>query len=137
MISDQAILNHIERQPHRSAGYKQLVREMSLRGSERRELEERLRSLVERGRLIETSRDRYTLAQHATAHLNLIAGRLNMHRDGYGFVIPNAGPAQRRSRAISISVRRRLVRPCMATRCWWNSAAAKTMGGRKEKSCGF
>src|SRR5271165_2301511 len=91
MISDQAILSHIERQPHRSAGFKQLIREMSLRGSERRELEERLRALVERGRLIETSRDRYTLADHATAHQNLIAGRLNMHRDGYGFVIPNAG----------------------------------------------
>ncbi len=91
MISDQAILDHIARQSHRSAGYKQLVREMSLRGSERLQLEERLRTLVERGRLIETSRDRYTLAEHATAHQNLIAGRLNMHRDGYGFVIPNAG----------------------------------------------
>ena len=91
MISDQAILSHIERQPHRSAGYKQLIREMSIRGSERRQLEERLRALVDSGRLIETSRDRYTLAEHATAHQNLIAGRLSMHRDGYGFVIPNAG----------------------------------------------
>ncbi len=36
MITDQAILRHIERQPHRSAGYKQLVREMSVRGDERR-----------------------------------------------------------------------------------------------------
>ena len=42
-------------------------------------------------RLIETGRDRYTLAEHAAAHQNLIAGRLTMHRDGYGFVIPNAG----------------------------------------------
>jgi len=91
MITDQAILNHIERQPHRSAGYKQLIREMSLRGSERQHLAERLKALVNGGRLVETGRDRYTLAQHATAHLNLIAGRLNMHRDGYGFVIPNAG----------------------------------------------
>ncbi|HEY4901601.1 MAG TPA: RNB domain-containing ribonuclease [Terriglobales bacterium] len=91
MITDQAILSHIERQPHRSAGYKQLVREMSLRGAERQQLAERLQALVDSGRLVETGRDRYTLAQHATAHLNLIAGRLNMHRDGYGFVIPNAG----------------------------------------------
>src|SRR5271165_5376269 len=91
MISDQAILSHIERQPHRSAGYKQLIREMSLRGGERQQLAERLQALVDSGRLVETGRDRYTLAQHATAHLNLIAGRLNMHRDGYGFVIPNAG----------------------------------------------
>jgi ribonuclease R len=91
MITDQAILSHIERQPHRSAGYKQLIREMSLRGGERQQLAERLQALVDSGRLVETGRDRYTLAEHASAHLNLIAGRLNMHRDGYGFVIPNAG----------------------------------------------
>ena len=91
MINDQTILRHIERQPHQSAGYKQLVREMSIRGEERRQLAERLQSLVKSGRLVETGRDRFTLAQHAATHQNLIAGRLTMHRDGYGFVIPNAG----------------------------------------------
>src|SRR3974390_2952536 len=91
MITDQNILRHIERQPHRSAGYKQRVREMSARGSDRRVLTERLEALGKSGRLVETGRDRYTLAEHAAAHQNLIAGRLNMHRDGYGFVIPNAG----------------------------------------------
>ena len=54
-----------------------------------------LQALVKSGRLIETGRDRYTLAEHAAAHQNLIAGRLTMHRDGYGFVIPN--PDQRSS----------------------------------------
>ncbi|MGA3316031.1 MAG: RNB domain-containing ribonuclease [Candidatus Korobacteraceae bacterium] len=91
MLTDQAILSHIERQPHRSAGFKQLVREMGLRGDERRQLAERLQALVRSARLIETGRDRYTLAEHAATHQNLIAGRLTMHRDGYGFVIPNAG----------------------------------------------
>jgi ribonuclease R len=91
MLTDQAILSHIERQPHRSAGFKQLVREMRLRGGERQQLGERLQALVKSARLIETGRDRYTLAEHAAAHQNLIAGRLTMHRDGYGFVIPNAG----------------------------------------------
>ncbi len=103
MISDQAILSHIERQPHRSAGYKQLIREMSLQGSERQQLAARLKGLVDGGRLVETGRDRYTLAEHATAHLNLIAGRLNMHRDGYGFVIPNAGQRSSFSGDIYIS----------------------------------
>src|SRR5437868_15350076 len=93
MLTDQTVLRQIERQPHRSAGFKQLVREMSLRGDERRQLAQRLEALVRSGRLIETSRDRYTLADHAAAHANLIAGRLTMHRDGYGFVIPN--PEQR------------------------------------------
>ncbi|HUI83541.1 MAG TPA: RNB domain-containing ribonuclease [Candidatus Binatia bacterium] len=117
MITDQAILRHIERQPHHSAGYKQLVREMSLRGAERQQLAERLQALVRSARLVETGRDRYTLAEHAARQSqqtqsrrlsgapvispqpqnkrsgapNLIAGRLSMHRDGYGFVIPNPG----------------------------------------------
>jgi len=91
MLSDQAILRHIERQPHQAAGYKQLVREMGLKGAERQQLAERLQALVKSGRLIEEGRDRFTLAEHAAARQNLIAGRLTMHRDGYGFVIPNPG----------------------------------------------
>jgi ribonuclease R len=91
VITDQAIIRQIERQPHRSAGYKQLIRELSVRGNDRRLLADHLASLVKSGRLLETGRDRYTLAEHAATHQNLIAGRLNMHRDGYGFVIPNAG----------------------------------------------
>jgi ribonuclease R len=91
VITDQAILRQIERQLHRSAGYKQLIREMSVRGNDRRVLADRLKAMVDSGRLIETGRDRYMLAAHAAAQQNLIAGRLNMHRDGYGFVIPNTG----------------------------------------------
>ena len=64
---------------------------MALRGDERQQLAERLRALVKSAQLIETARDRYTWPQHAAARQNLIAGRLTMHRDGYGFVIPNAG----------------------------------------------
>ena len=30
MLTDQAILQHIERQPHHSAGFKQLVRELGI-----------------------------------------------------------------------------------------------------------
>jgi ribonuclease R len=91
MLTDKTILQHIERQPHHSAGYKQLVREMGLRGQERQQLAERLLALVKSARLIETGRERYTLAEYAAARQNLVAGRLTMHRDGYGFVVPNAG----------------------------------------------
>lgn len=91
MLTDRAILRHIERQPHGSAGYKQLIREMGLRGIERQQLSDHLQALVDSGRLIETGRDRYTLTQRAAVHTNLMAGRLTMHRDGYGFVIPNPG----------------------------------------------
>ena len=43
MISDAAILKKIERQPKRTAGFKQLVREMGIHGDARRELSERLK----------------------------------------------------------------------------------------------
>ena len=39
MLSDSTILKHIARQPKRAAGFKQLVRELGLRGDERRELD--------------------------------------------------------------------------------------------------
>jgi ribonuclease R len=89
MVSDSIILKHIERQPKRAAGFKQLVRELGVRGEERRELDEQLRKLVARGALVQGDSDRYTLPQ-AAADKNLVAGRLSMHRDGFGFVIPDA-----------------------------------------------
>jgi len=88
--TDKEILNRIERQPGRTAGYKQLVKELGLRGGhERRDLDERLKRLVDRGELIEVNRDRYALPS-AAASRNMIAGHLSMHRDGYGFVTPES-----------------------------------------------
>jgi ribonuclease R len=88
MVSDSAILAHIARQSKRQAGYKQLVRELGLHGEERRELNDHLQKLVKTGQLIPIDSDRYQLPQ-AAADKNLIAGRLSMHRDGFGFVIPD------------------------------------------------
>jgi ribonuclease R len=89
MLSDTTILSHLARQPKRQAGYKQLVRELGLHGEERRKLNEHLHKLVKSGALIPIDSDRYALPQ-AAADKNLIAGRLSMHRDGFGFVIPDA-----------------------------------------------
>ena len=89
MLSDSAILKHIARQSKRQAGYKQLVRELGLHGEERRDLNDHLQKLVKSGALIPIDSDRYALPQ-AAADKNLIAGRLTMHRDGFGFVIPDA-----------------------------------------------
>ncbi len=88
MLSDTVILTHIARQPKRQAGYKQLIRELGLHGEERRNLNDHLQKLVKRGALIPLDSDRYQLPQ-AAADKNLIAGRLSMHRDGFGFVIPD------------------------------------------------
>ncbi|HEX4786151.1 MAG TPA: VacB/RNase II family 3'-5' exoribonuclease [Candidatus Sulfotelmatobacter sp.] len=89
MVSDSIILKHIARQAKHAAGFKQLVRELGLRGEERRELDEQLRKLVARGALVQDGSDRYALPQ-AAGDKNLVAGRLTMHRDGFGFVIPDA-----------------------------------------------
>ena len=88
MLSDTNILKHIARQPRRTAGFKQLVRELGLHGEERRQLDEHLRKLILAGTLIKVDSDRYALP--STADKNLVAGRLTMHRDGFGFVIPDA-----------------------------------------------
>src|SRR5580658_149685 len=89
MLSDSSILKHIARQPKRSAGFKQLVRELGLHGEDRRELDDRLQKLVASGGLIAIDSERYALPQ-AETNKNLVVGRLTMHRDGFGFVIPDA-----------------------------------------------
>ena len=89
MLSDSTILKHIARQPKRAAGFKQLVREFGLQGEERTDLNHRLQNLAKHGQLIQADSDRYVLPQ-AAADNNLVAGRLSMHRDGFGFVIPDA-----------------------------------------------
>src|ERR1700730_12683661 len=95
MISDSAILKHMARQPKRSAGFKQLIRELGLHGDARDELENRLEKLVAAKELIHLNSDRYALPHPAAGQRdkrdkNLVAGRLTMHRDGFGFVIPDA-----------------------------------------------
>ncbi len=87
MISESDLLQHIDDQPQHAAGYKQLIRELSLRGRERQELESLLADLVVRGKLVLVARDRYAIAS-AAVNRNLVVGTLTMHRDGFGFVRP-------------------------------------------------
>ncbi len=89
MLPESTILKHIARQPKRAAGFKQLVRELGLHGNERRELDSLLQKMVARGTLLSVDSDRYALPA-AAGDKNLVAGRLTMHRDGFGFVIPDA-----------------------------------------------
>jgi ribonuclease R len=99
MLSDAAILKHVARQTKRQAGFKQLVRELGLHGDERQELNERLQKLAAAGSLIPVDSDRYALPQ-AAADSNLVVGRLTMHRDGFGFVVPDAKALSGRFKAI-------------------------------------
>jgi ribonuclease R len=103
MLSDSTILKHIARQPKRSAGFKQLVRELGLHGEARGTLDSHLQKLVAAGQLVQLNSDRYAMPQPADKNdKNLVVGRLTMHRDGFGFVIPDAS-------SLSPSLKSRLV----------------------------
>ena len=95
MISDSDILRHINRQSRHTAGFKQLVRELGLHGEARRELQERLDKLAAGGQLVQVDSDRYAIPK-AAAGKNVVVGRLSMHRDGFGFVLPDASSLDER-----------------------------------------
>ncbi len=89
MLSDAAILRHIARQPKKMASHKQLLRELGVKASGRREFTDRLYALIANGELLQVEGDRYAIP-HTAKGRNLLVGRLTMHRDGFGFVIPEA-----------------------------------------------
>ena len=95
MLSDSAILKKIEQQSKRTAGFKQLARELGVHGDARRELFERLKNLVAGGQIQQVGPDRYAIPQ-AAAGRNMAVGRLSMHRDGFGFVVPEANSLDER-----------------------------------------
>jgi ribonuclease R len=85
-VTDSAILDHIARLPHARATFKQLVKELGSRGASRTELDAALDRLTEHGDLVEVKSGHFVLTRLSREY---VAGRLNMHRDGYGFVIPD------------------------------------------------
>ena len=138
MLSDSAILKKIEQQPKRTAGFKQMARELGVHGDARRELFERLKHLVASGQLQQVGPDRYAIPQ-AAAGKNMAVGRLSMHRDGFGFVIPEANSLDERLKArLAGTFSFRLPpwdRPCTAIACWSKSATFVLMAAPRAASC--
>ena len=120
--TDGELIRRIERSGGR-AGYKQLVRELGLGGGrERRLLLEQLARMTAGGALVKTEQEQWAIPSAApektlriaqspsirdrSAHEwgtrssaggtrdRLLAGRLDLHRDGYGFVRPNESTAR-------------------------------------------
>ena len=110
--TDRELIRRIERSAGRRAGYKQLVRELGLGGGrERRLLLEQLARMTARGELVKLDTEQWLLPsaapektarpardaeprEHRATRDRLVAGRLDLHRDGYGFVRPS-GSANR------------------------------------------
>jgi ribonuclease R len=99
-MTDRELVARIARSAGGKAGYKQLVRELGLGGGrERRLLLEQLARLTARGQLARIDREMWGIPKTPAAtgaasrdnlRDNLIGGRLDLHRDGFGFVRPNA-----------------------------------------------
>jgi ribonuclease R len=85
-VTDANLLEHIARLPHARATFKQLVRELGAKLASRNELESALDRLIERGQLIEVRSGHFVVTRLSREYA---VGRLNMHRDGYGFLIPD------------------------------------------------
>jgi ribonuclease R len=98
-MTDRDLVARIARSAGGKAGYKQLVRELGLGGGrERRLLLEQLARLTARGQLTKLDREvwgipRAVTGPGANTRDNLAAGRLDLHRDGFGFVRPNSRQA--------------------------------------------
>ncbi len=109
--SDRELMARVRRSANGRAGYKQLVRELGLGGGrERRLLVEQLTRMVARGDLVRldgeswavpeavrplkvaTAADKRTDAgEPRSGRERLVSGRLDLHRDGFGFVRPEQG----------------------------------------------
>lgn len=107
-MTDSDLISRIARSAGGKAGYKQLVRELGLGGGrERRLLLEQLARLTARGKLAKIDREIWGIPKapsgtSAGTRDNLMAGRLDLHRDGFGFVRPNARQASTRQTPIGI-----------------------------------
>ncbi|HEX4229751.1 MAG TPA: ribonuclease R [Bryobacteraceae bacterium] len=85
-FSDASLLDRIRQLPHGRTTYKQLVRELRLHGEDRGPLEQALDRLTEKGALVELRSGHYVAVGAGSEY---ISGRLSLHRDGYGFLVPD------------------------------------------------
>src|ERR1700744_5411367 len=93
-MTDRELVARIARSAGGKTRYKKLGRELGPGGGgERRLLLEHLARLTVRGQLTKIDGEHWAIPRAASGRDNLIAGRLDLHRDGYGFVRPNARQA--------------------------------------------
>ena len=89
-FTDASLLEHVRQLPHARASYKQLVRELRLQGENRDHLEEALDRLCDKGQLVELRSGHFIAVGDNPEYL---VGRLSIHRDGFGFLVPDQAVA--------------------------------------------
>ena len=83
-MADAAVLAYISKLPHARASLRQLVRELGSKGASRQQVEAALERLAACGEVIEFRSGNYVVASRTR---EFAAGRLSVHRDGYGFLL--------------------------------------------------
>ncbi len=81
---DRQVLEYVERLPHGRATWKQLLKELGAKGHSKEELERAVERLAGAGELVELRSGHFVSTRVSRQYST---GRLNMHRDGYGFLI--------------------------------------------------
>jgi ribonuclease R len=84
-MTDSELLAHIAKQPNGKTGLKHLFKELRIKSDGRQSLETALDRLTARGELVELSNRHYVATSRSREY---IPGRVSIHRDGYGFLIP-------------------------------------------------
>ena len=87
---EQTLMRLIEASPSRIGSFRQLSRQLDLGPDSRREVRAVLNGMVKAGVLLKLKGNRYTVPSRQS----LVTGRLSVHRDGYGFVIPDKRPTK-------------------------------------------
>jgi len=83
-VTRRALLEYVSGLPQARATFQQLARRFGARGQARLALQSSLEALVACGQLLELRPGHYTVTNRSR---QFRAGRLHMHRDGYGFLI--------------------------------------------------
>ena len=136
-MTDRELVARIARSAGQKAGYKQLVRELSLGGGrERRLLLEQLARLTARGALAKLDREHWSIPRP-------LGRDATISPPGGSICIATAtalcGPIARqatRGRKISSFLPTRSTAPCRATRCWWKWSRPRPMAAAWAALCG-
>jgi ribonuclease R len=85
-MKDSVLLDHITKQPHGKTSLKHLFRELRVKGDDRAGIEAAVDRLTARGDLVQLNGLNYVATSKSR---EFVAGRVSIHRDGYGFLIPD------------------------------------------------
>ncbi len=81
---EEDIIGLIKVAPAQIASFRQLISELGAEADQRHEIHQVLQELVKQGRIVPLKGNRFGLP----AQQKIVTGRLEVHRDGYGFVTP-------------------------------------------------